>query len=440
MKKILSLILASVMVLALLAGCGGGNNDKNSGGQDAGGSSQNNGADNQTPDNQGGGKQYDGVELTMWSMWNSDEPQGQVIQQAIAAFEEQTGAKITVEWKGRSVNELLSAALESSEKFDIFEDDYQRIANIYKDFTYDLTDMAAAVNYDSFSYPCFNNTVIGWAGFLNSIAEQPQVGGIFYDKDAFAAAGVTAEPKTWTEFLDVCQKLKDAGIAPIAQDSAYADFAFYHQLVRHLGEEAITELDANGGWADSEGAVAAAQEIIDLVNAGYFADGAPDEYPSSQNKIGFGQASMIVCANYVTAEVNNATGTQINWGLFNYPSVEGGAEPTAAYAGTNSLAITKYSANPQAAFDFIMFLTTGEFDQKMADTAAQSPADTRNTAPANLSGTIETLLSADSPMTWCNGFNARDDLKTSIKSTIVELFEGKFATGEDFCKALDALY
>ena len=43
-------------------------------------------------------------------------------------------------------------------------------------------------------------------------------------------------------------------------------------------------------------------------------------------------------------------------------------------------------------------------------------------------------------MTWCNGFNARDDLKTSVKSTIVELYEGKFATGEDFCKALDALY
>ena len=95
----------------------------------------------------------------------------------MAAFEEQTGAKISVEWKGRSVNEILSASLESGEKFDIFEDDYQRIANIYKDFTYDLTDMAAAVNYDSFSYACFNDTVKEWAGFLNSIAEQPHPGG-----------------------------------------------------------------------------------------------------------------------------------------------------------------------------------------------------------------------------------------------------------------------
>ena len=35
---------------------------------------------------------------------------------------------------------------------------------------------------------------------------------------------------------------------------------------------------------------------------------------------------------------------------------------------------------------------------------------------------------------------APDDLKDTIKSMCVELFEGKYATGADFCKALDALY
>ena len=32
-----------------------------------------------------GGKIYDGVELTMWSMWNAAEIQGQIIQEAAAA-------------------------------------------------------------------------------------------------------------------------------------------------------------------------------------------------------------------------------------------------------------------------------------------------------------------------------------------------------------------
>lgn len=442
MKKVISLVAVSALSLTMLAGCG----DKPADSSQTGSSSQ---ASSQTPassqtqesagGSQDGGKQYDGVELTMWSMWTSSEPQAQVIKEAAEAFGEQTGAKINIEWKGRDINQILSASLEAKDKFDIFEDDYQRIANVYADYTYDLTDMAKAVDYDSFSYPCLNNQVIAWTGNLNSIVEQPQVGGVFYDKEAFKKAGVDAEPKTWTEFLDACKKLKESGVGPIAQDSAYCDYAFYYHLVRHLGEEKITELAVNGGWSGTA-AEKAAQEIIDLINAGYFVDGAPDEFPSSENKIGFGMAAMIVCANYVTAEVNGNTGTQVNWGLFNYPAVDNGAENTAAYAGANSLAITSYTENAQAAFDFIMFLTTGEYDQKMADTAQQIPADNRNTAPATLTGTIETLLSAEAPMTWCGGFHANDDLKTSIKSMCVELFEGKYATGADFCKALDALY
>ena len=46
---------------------------------------------------------------------------------------------------------------------------------------------------------------------------------------------------------------------------------------------------------------------------------------------------MVVCANYVASEVNNNTGTEINWGMFNYPEVEGGADPSNAYAGSNAI-------------------------------------------------------------------------------------------------------
>ena len=432
MKKLMALLLASVMVLGMLAGC------SNSAGTPSQAPASNPPASQPADDNTDpapAGKKYEGVELTMWSMWSSGEPQANVIEAAKAAFEEETGAKVTIEFKGRDVNKVLAASLEAQDNIDIIEDDYKRIGTVYNKFTYDLTEMAKAANYDSFSYKCFNDQSIAWAGYLNAIAEQPQIGGIFYDKDAFAKAEITAEPKTWTEFLDVCQKLKDAGIAPLAQDSAYCDFAFYHSLVRHLGEAKIEELNMNGGWSGTA-AEQAAQDIIDLVNKGYFVDGAPDEFPSSENKIGFGQAAMIVCADYVTAEVNNQTGTQVNWGLFNYPAVDGGADNGAAYMGANSLAISSYSKNPQAAFDFIMFIVSGEYGQKLADEAHQIPADSRNTAPAALTGTIETLQAAVSPMTWCAGISANADLKDTIKSMCTELFEGKYADGA----ALDALY
>lgn len=76
----------------------------------------------------------------------------------------------------------------------------------------------------------------------------------------------------------------------------------------------------------------------------------------------------------------------------------------------------------------------------MATDAKQIPADTRNKAYPSLEGSVEALLAAEKPMTWCAGFHANADLKDSIKSLCIELFEGKYATGADFCKALDALY
>lgn len=386
---------------------------------------------------------YSGVTLNFWSMWNSNEPQGRVIKAAAEAFEAQTGAKINIEWKGRDINKIILASLESGESIDIFEEDYSRIGKSYKAYTYDLTGMAAAADYASQSFPAFANESIKWAGYLNSIAEQPQVGGVFYNKDIFDACGITA-PTTWDEFLAACQKMVDNGYQPMALDSAYADFFFGYHLDRRIGQATTQELTKNGGWSQNKGAIAAAQDMIDFRKAGYLAAGAPDEFPSSQNKIGLtGKVAMVVCANYVCAEVNATTGTQINWGMLNYPVIpvaNGGSGSTNAYAGANSLAIASYSKNPQAAFDFIMFLVTGQYDQQMADTASQIPADPSNVAPPIMNGTIEALLATQSPLTWTMGLNENSDLKANIKSTIIQLYEGKFATGADFCKAMDALY
>lgn len=419
-KKVISVLLATAMVATLVAGCGSGK-------------SSNGGSDS-------GDKKYDGVTLNYWSMWNNTEPQGQVIQEAADAFEEETGATINIEWKGRDINTLINTALQSQEPIDIFEDGYERITANYKDYCYDLTEMAEAANYDEHSFKCFNDKAIERAGFLCCITEQPQIGGIFYNKDIFEDCGIEV-PQTWDEFLAACQTMVDKGYEPMALDGAYADFFFGYHLDRVIGQDAISDLAVNGGWSKNDGVKQAADQIIDFVNKGYLAEGAPDEYPASQNKMGMDQkVAMVVCANYVTSEVDNNTGVNLNWGFFNYPEVEGGVDPSNAYAGANSLAISSYSENPQAAFDFIMFLTQGEMDQKMADTAAQIPADPSNTAPEILDGSIETLNETTNPLDWNMGMNDNSDLKASFKNVIIELFEGKYATGEEFAAAMDALY
>ena len=241
-KKVISVLLATAMVTGLVAGCG----------------SSSDGGDS----NSGGGK-YDGVELTYWSMWQNTEPQGQVLQEAVDAWEEETGATVNIEWKGRDIKNILGAALEASEDFDLYEDDYNRIAKNWIEWTADLTDLAEAAGYADNSYAVFNDQATEWAGFLPCVTEQPQVGGIFYNQDLFDEAGVQA-PTTWAEFLEVCQTLKDKGIQPMALDSAYASFFFGYHLARYIGQDATAELSKNGGWSDNAGVAAAADSMIEF--------------------------------------------------------------------------------------------------------------------------------------------------------------------------------
>ena len=227
----------------------------------------------------------------------------------------------------------------------------------------------------------------------------------------------------------------------MALDSTYAPFFFGYHLSRYIGQDATAELATSGGWSDNEKVAQVADDMIEFVKAGYLADGAPDEFPASQNKMGLTEdVAMVVCANYVTSEVNNNTGVELNWGLFNYPSVEGGADSSSAYAGANSIAVTKYSENQQAAFDLALFITSGEYDQKMADTAGQIPADPANTAPASQNGTVEVLNATTAPLTWNMGLNANADLLSQIQEKVVKLFEGSYSTGADFAADMDSLY
>lgn len=439
-KKLISMLMVSAMAVSMLAGCGNSSKpaESSAASTPAASTTQEAPAESSNAVEDTGAADYSDVTLTFWSMWTSGEPQGQIVQEAADAFKEKTGATVNIEWKGRDIKTIIATSLEAGENIDIFEEDYSRIGKVYKDFCYDLTEMAAAANYADNSYKCFNDVATSWAGFLPCVTEQPQVGGVFYNKDIFEDCGLTV-PTTWEEFMAACQTMVDKGYQPLALDGAYADFTFGYHLDRVIGEAATTDLAVNGGWSKNEGVAKAAQQVIDFVKAGYLADGAPDEYPSSQNKIGLtGKVAMVVCANYVAAEVNNNSGTEVNWGMFNYPTVDGGSAN--AYAGANSLAIAKNSQNPQAAFDFLMFLTSGEFDQKMADAGSQIPADPHNTAPAMMSGTVETLLATENPLTWNMGLSENADLKANFKDIIIGLYEGRYATGEEFAAAMDALY
>ena len=405
MKKLLSLVLAVAMMLSLAAVSASA----------------------------------EGTEITYWSMWSSTEPQAIAIQSIIDDYSAKTGVKVNVEWKGRDVKTIIETAIDAGEKVDLFDSDFQLLSEQLGKKLTDLEEMAAAVKYDDFAIAALPAAVRGWAGSLKAIPYQAYSSGILYNVEMFETAGITAAPATWAELLDACQKLKDAGYAPFAQDDAYVNYAFGFLMARYLGQPAVREMVLNGDWAETPAALKAAQAIEDLRTAGYFAENVPGTYPASQNELGFGTAAMVVCATWVPNEVLVNTEYTGVIGMFNYPSVEGGVDPnTYANIGAQAFGIPATSQNAQAAFDLIMAITSGEGDQKIALDTNSIPCDTRNAEwPALLSGCRDAVNAQTGVYEWCMGITANANIEATLQTNLLKLYEGKL-TAQQFVDAMEA--
>ena len=121
-----------------------------------------------------------------------------------------------------------------------------------------------------------------WIGTLNEAAvglykvDDKQYGvpfnlgmvGVWYNKALFKKAGIDAPPSTWSEFLADVEKLKSAGITPIAvgeKDKWPGMFWWANLSLRVAGSDAMTQAGEDGSF-DSDGFVKAGEELKKLID------------------------------------------------------------------------------------------------------------------------------------------------------------------------------
>lgn len=193
--------------------------------------------------------------------------------------------------------------------------------------------------------------------------------GIFYNKSLFEQAGLDPAnpPKTWTEFLDAVQTLKDAGITPIALGEGEkwpGHFWWVYLALRIGGEEAfLNAYNRSGSFAD-EPFVQAGEYLKQLIDLEPFNEGfLAATHPESEGIFGNGEAAMLLMGQWAPAaqaqysESGEGIGDDLAW--FPFPAVEGGAgDPGDVLGGGDGIAV---GANaPDEAVDFLRFLTTVE--------------------------------------------------------------------------------
>ena len=209
-KKIVGILLAAVMLSVAVAGCG----NQADGSSTVVDASDN---DNGSSSSDSSERQTSGDNTITMMCWYEEGTMDSVIE----AINTQLNGEYVVEYtfvSNADYNNVLSTQLASGEGSDIIADGANFPARIKAENVMEITDTGLA---DGFSKDGL--ALCSMDGKIYGIPCYGWFAGVFYNTDLFEQAGITAVPQTFDEFLDVCKKLNDSGIAPLSMGLADSD-------------------------------------------------------------------------------------------------------------------------------------------------------------------------------------------------------------------------
>ncbi len=196
----------------------------------------------------------------------------------------------------------------------------------------------------------------------------------YYNKAQFRELGL-APPTKWSEFLKVCQTLKDHGIEPIAADGttrSYNDFWYPYLITRTTTLEHI--LDTARGKAGTSWTepcyLKAAQLLRELRDRKFIMSGYEgSNWPSAQMQWIQGKCGMFLCGTWIPKEMKEKMPDGFEMGFFPFPSVDGcdDADWNALPMEIEAFAIPKEAQHKRAAIEFLKFISTREEAQHLVD-------------------------------------------------------------------------
>jgi ABC-type glycerol-3-phosphate transport system substrate-binding protein len=207
MKKTISLALVSVVMLTTLAACGGNNTNSNSN------AATNKPAANDTATNKpenGGTEEAPKVTGEVVFLTNRTD----MIDKQYVDYEKRFEEKYPgVDLKFEAITDY-----DKTLKIRIASGDFPDVVFVPTIPNAELPNYFAPLDDIAFSGEIHFKDLKAQEGKMYGISSGGSTVGIVYNKKAFEKAGITALPKTYDEFLAASQKLKDAGIVPLASN------------------------------------------------------------------------------------------------------------------------------------------------------------------------------------------------------------------------------
>jgi N-acetylglucosamine transport system substrate-binding protein len=267
----------------------------------------------------------------------------------------------------------------------------------------------------------------------------------WYDARQFREHGWTV-PKTWSEFDELCRTMRAAGIAPLAFQGKYPEYAWdtFISLVQRCGGlTAINRINAMEREAFTQPGVVQAARLVQDMSVNHFQKGAMAmTHTESQLQFVNNQAALIWCGIWLENEMKNSTPPGFEMRCFNVPAVEGGKGNPKLFCGEGSewIFVPADARYPDLAVDFCRYMVSlenapdmgasigvisplkGGTPRSAVSPALQSALDMIGESPGIFTCRVTTLL-----LEWGSQV---------MRPALSALLRGEM-TPEEFCRRLD---
>jgi len=388
-KKILAALLSSAMCVTVLAGCGSSTTSSNS----TSASSNSVGTDSLTTqsndavsaETESAGESVSSGENKTLSLffWDdldtSTDLNTQVFKEAIDEFNAEDNG-YTIETTTTDISNYyikLNALVAADDMPDVFVcHPGSLMRNAAKaGVLMPLDDLLKTDGwYDTFNTSYFDN--LKYNDQIVAIPYKAAAACVFYNKDIFSEAGVEKLPTTWDEFLDACQKIKDAGYAPIASSGteSWVIGILGGYLADRNGGSLSKILSGKINWTD-QSFIDAGDCLLQLVDNGYFQDSfLGDSNDQMTNKFITGQAAMMITGSWgISSIAGEGSTVEDIAGVFPFPAISTDSDPIRWIIKTDNICISHDTKNLDAALDFFRILSSEDIQKRFAEVAGSTP-------------------------------------------------------------------
>jgi len=282
-------------------------------------------------------------------------------------------------------------------------------------------------------------------GKIYASSSEGSLVGYFYNKELFEKAGIAEPAKTWDEFWEQCDKLKAAGITPLALDTA--DYAWVTSLwacamIATSGDEGYEFMkQMNPIDYNNQPTIDAFTNVQKMLQEYTTLDAIGGKYEHAANNFLSGQAAMIANGPWMIGDFSDETKTTADFadkvGVAIFPG------NFVYYAPIQGYFVTKQDdpALEEAAVEMVKFFTSAHAQQVALEVQGMVPASSTveitETAKQNYPLLVEFLDLAEGATVRTDNLQATmyPNLLDVVSQDLPLLASGEM-TPTEFCQTL----